>query len=332
MTGSTGFLGTYVLERLRKKYNVEIISRSATDGVRGDLTQWNAGLGDSKPFKKKYSLFLHLAGLYDLQASSTDCFLQNVVATSHALKLSQDLGIPVFVNTSSVAAAINSKRSVVRPQDLDLLTPFPDAYSETKAQTEKMVQTWPKEGPACRINLRPGVIVGPTTGEAIQRIDGPYNGPEIFGKLRGLIEKIPGPIPLPGSASRHIPVIPVDVCADAIVKIVADALENPRTGYFSYHLAPEKGLSIPDFYATVLKNLGFQKRRVQLIRSLPQFVIQKFSEWALRFPEEELNYLLAFPRYDVNDLRPLLGEGWCPEFAEYEQAFWSGYEKYVSNR
>jgi hypothetical protein len=50
------------------------------------------------------------------------------------------------------------------------------------------------------------------------------------------------------------------------------------------------------------------------------------------FPEEQLRYVLKLPLYDSSETQKVLGADWCPEFPQYEKAFWSGYEKYISNR
>lgn len=329
MTGATGFLGRFLRPRLAESFDVVALSRGASANLRGDLTQWNCGLDESP--EGPFAGVLHAAGLYDLDATSEECFFHNVVATSHALKLCQDVDAPVFLNVSSVAAGINAKLPTVRPYDVHMGTPFPDAYSESKAQAEMMIRNW-TGGPRLRVNLRPGVIVGSTDGSAITRIDGPYHAPEVFQQLRAMIEAFPGTLPLPGSEDRRIPLIPVDVCADAIARVTEWAVKTEETGYVSHHLVPKRGLAVNELYEAVLERLSFKNRKFHLVNVLPDFVLKKASNMLLSFPENELTYLLNFPRYDASELDLLLGVDWCPEFSIYQDAFWSGYEKFISNR
>lgn len=332
LTGGTGFLGQHVRPLLEEKFEVDVLSRSAESFLRGDLTRWNAGIEDLEPLRaRKYAAFVHLAGLYDLTATAVDCYLHNVVGTGNALKLCRELGIPVFLNTSSVAAAINSKLPVVKPYDLNFGSPFPDPYSESKAQAEQLLQNW-SDGPRLRVNLRPGVLVGDTRAGRIARIDGPYHAPQAIDRLRPMIENFPAPLPLPGEEGRRLPLVPVDACAAAIARITEWAVASDEEGYRSYHLVPEQGLSVREFYKTVFKHLYIRHRGIRLVDRLPSFLVKKISKWLIRFPERELSYLLSFPKYDTSGAVKILGKDWCPEFPSYERAFWSGYEEHVSDR
>ncbi|MBX3040947.1 MAG: SDR family oxidoreductase [Bdellovibrionaceae bacterium] len=331
VTGGTGFLGRQVVPLLRQSCDVDVLSRSGSSEIKGDLTQWNAGIDAVGSLKGRYQAFLHLAGLYDLRASQTECYLHNVVATNQALRLCQRLEIPVFLNTSSVAAAINVDAEKVNPFQVNLNAAFPDAYSESKAIAEKLIQTW-EGGPRLKINLRPGVLVGDESRGEIERIDGPYYAPIAVGKLKKVLESIPGPLILPGDEARRLPLVPVDACARAIVKIIQASLVSEKSGYQSYHLVPEEGLAIRDFYASVLRHLLIHHRGIKLVHQVPHLLMKKVSKWALGFPEAQLTYLLAFPRYETSMNHEILGADWCPEFSSYERTFWSGYEKFVSNR
>jgi nucleoside-diphosphate-sugar epimerase len=331
VTGGTGFLGKHVVPLLREHFEVDLISRTGKQNIRGDLTRWNAGVDEIAFRRGRYTALLHLAGLYDLSAAPVDCFLQNVVGTTQALRLCRLMDIPVFINTSSVAAAINSKLPVVKPYDLNFGSVFPDAYSESKALAEQNIQNW-TGAPALRVNLRPGVLVGDSKTGAIERIDGPYRAPQSFSRLRALIESFPGPFPLPGDDSKFLPLVPVDACARAIAHIVKWAEETDETGYKSYHLVPERGLPIRDYYKSVFKHLFIRNNGFSLVNQIPQGLLKKISKWTIQLPEEELTYLLSFPKYDTSGTVRMLGNDWCPEFETFERTFWSGYEEFVSNR
>lgn len=333
VTGGTGFLGKFCVPLLRESFDVTLLSRHPeSDGIKGDLSRWNAGVEDPGSLKKKnFAMFVHMAGLYDLNAGPVDCHMNNVAGTSMAMRLATLLEIPIFINTSSVAAAVNSKLPVVKPYDLNFSTPFPDAYSESKALAEQLVQNWP-EGPRLRVNLRPGVLVGDSVSGEIARLDGPYHAAEAVDRVRSVIEASPGPFPLPGNDFVRLPLVPVDACARAIAGICSWFLESKESGYKSYHLVPQVGLPVRDFYRSVLKHMYVRNRGFTLVHRIPDVVLKKISKWMIQFPEEQLHYLMAFPKYDTSGAVKILGESWCPEFASYEKVFWSGYEKFISNR
>jgi UDP-glucose 4-epimerase len=331
VTGGTGFLGTKVVPLLREYADVHVISRNGMTELTGDLTLWNSGLDLNKIKLEKYTALIHMAGLYDLKATAAECSLHNTFGTDNALKITQYGDIPIFINMSSVAAAINRKKTVVNPADTYFQSPFPDAYSETKASCEQTIKYWDKAS-ALRINLRLGILVGDSVDGIIKRIDGPYHAPETIRRLQKTIENFPGAIPLPGSAEVHIPLLPVDIAAKAIIEIFRWSLSTSETGYKSLHLAPRKGLNVLELYEKTFLRLGINNKKINLVEHIPDFLMIKISKGLARFPEEEMKYLLAFPEYDTSATRKLLGENWCPEFSEYEDVFWRGYEKYISNR
>lgn len=331
VSGGTGFLGEKVVPILRQQFDVQVISRSDVTEVRGDLCCWNGNLDIEKLKVEKFDIFLHMAGLYNLAASHVDAFQNNISATGNALKVANLLGIPVFINTSSIAAGINTSLPVVKPYDLNFSKPFPDPYAESKALAERVIQNW-KGDFRLKVNLRLGILVGDTKTGKINRIDGPYHAPFSFSKLKGFIESIPAAVPVPGVLGKKFPLLPVDIAAEAIVKFCQWSITTHETDYKSFHLTPKTGLEIRDLYLSTLKHLFIRASGVRLISRIPKWFLKVFSEFALKLPKEELNYLLLFPHYDSDDTESVLGNGWCPEFKDYEKAFWSGYEKYVSNR
>ncbi|MCX7978617.1 MAG: SDR family oxidoreductase, partial [Bdellovibrionaceae bacterium] len=249
----------------------------------------------------------------------------------NVLRLASELEIPIFINTSSVAAAINSRFDQVRGMDLDLHRPFPDPYSESKARAEKVIQNW--NWPIMfRLNLRLGVLVGDSEQGRIERIDGPYHAAEALRSIRSFVSRWPVALPLPGSEETVLPLVPVDACARAIVKLTEWAIYSGEVGYKSLHLTPTRGVGVRDFYRSVLRHLHLRPKGLILTGRLNQQTVKKIANWAAHLPEEELNYLMNFPNYDTADTEALLGSDWCPEFPDYERVFWSGYEKFVSNR
>lgn len=352
VTGGTGFLGKRAVEYLLKHYHVTVLTRKKVEDhllknrkhkrlkfLQGDLTSWNAGLGSEFLKTHQFDLMLHLAGLYDLRASQADCYMQNVVATNHALALAQRLGISKFIFSSSVAAAINSAFSPVKPGDLQFDQPFPDFYSESKALAEKLIRNW-SGGPTLKINLRLGVLVGDSLTGEIERIDGPYYAFQAFEKLRQVIENWPGFLPLPGKEIQRLPFVPVNVAATAVAQFCDWCLQTDEVGTQAFHLTPTAGVKVREFYQAIfrgqfqgqLRGERQELRKIMLLESLPQDFFKPLIESLLDFPRGELTYLLNFPSYDSSLTRKILGELWCPEFSDYERNLWRGYERFISNR
>lgn len=330
ITGGTGFLGKWLCHFLKNEFEIKIISRNSEDEFKGDLSRWNAGLDiDLIKSKYKFKAMIHLAGLYNFSAPAVDCYLNNLGATKTALNLAKQLDIPLFMNASTVAAAINCNKKTVSPYEINFDQAFPDPYSETKATAEFLIRNW-EDQPFDRVNLRLGVLVGDTQEGKVDRLDGPYKAPVAMKTLKSLYGLLPVQL-WPGQGDRTLPIVPVDSAALAIVNILKWSLQQSKIGYRSFNLTPEQGLKVADFYARVSKYIGLPPHKNVLTGNLPDALVKRSAQWLAGFPASDLHYILNFPKYDSKDTVDVIGN-WCPEFASYERAFWRGYENFVQNR
>jgi nucleoside-diphosphate-sugar epimerase len=270
VSGGTGFLGKQVVPLLKEHGEVVCISRSSPDTIRADLTKWD---GDIKPeeLKGRFDCFVHMAGLYNLRINEFEGYRQNVMGTHSALTISQKAQIPFFVNTSTIAVTMGHKNRVQQANEVDLTVNFPDYYSRSKAIAENMIRFWPGS-PNSRLNLRLGVLVGKQGDGKIQRIDGPYHAAESIRKISNLIKNWKGPVPLPGNERSYIPLLPVDVCAKALVALTVKGLDESWVGLKSLHLTPKKGLTARNLYESIFKHFGLPSS-IKLMPYMPDVVI-----------------------------------------------------------
>ncbi|MCM2321756.1 MAG: SDR family oxidoreductase [Oligoflexia bacterium] len=331
VSGGTGFLGKHVVPLLRQLGEVTCLSRSRPDCLAADLTAWDAGLEDPKTLEGRFDVFLHMAGLYDLRVGQLQAFQQNIGATHTALTLAEKAKIPHFVHISTFAVAIRSSSKVVHPDEINSSHAFPDFYSLSKARAEELVRS---RGGAFRskLILRLAALVGDSREGRIERIDGPYHCPETLRPLKSLLQKLPGPLPLPGHEGRGVPIAPVDAVAGAIVKLCELSRQQDWSGTRAFHLTPTRELTAAQLYRSTLRYLGLSQREVRLVSALPDYVLKEASARLAGLPREELEYLLNSPALDTSETIQLLGRDWCPQFEAYEGAFWKGYSDYVSNR
>lgn len=351
ITGGTGFLGKHLISAIKKAGGpgtvIDCISRSHPNCLNGDLSEWDAKM-DLESLADRYDVLVHLAGLYDLRADLVASLKQNVTTTHNALVIAQKARIPHFVHASTVAVTIGEtgsaserdlKRVGVDPRDpliypdiLDTSRDFPDHYARTKAYAEQLVRLWPTGELRSKLTLRLGILVGDSQEGKIERIDGPYHAARFLDRHRGLIEKYVGSIPLPGNPKKTFPMLPVDVAADAITKLIGISRSENWEGHKSLHLFPSRGMNPKEFYESAMRNLGYRNTEFKLIHSVPKTILKRVTEWVSAIPKEELEYLLSFPRLDVSETEKVLGKDWCPDFSTYEKAFWKGYREYVSHR
>ena len=126
VTGATGFIGRYLVEKLLqrgkpvyalvrktslKKLDALRTTLGATEktliAVPGDLAKKNFGLTDAevKKLKGKIDHVFHLAAIYDLNASADDQKVANVDGTRNAVRFAEAIGAGCFNHVSSIAAA-----------------------------------------------------------------------------------------------------------------------------------------------------------------------------------------------------------------------------------
>lgn len=336
ITGGTGFLGKHLIAALEKAAGpgavIDCISRTNAKHLKGDLTEQDAQM-DLEALTDRYDVLVHLAGLYDLRADLGEAEKQNITATQNALVIAQKARIPHFIHASTVAVTVGEaapERDIITPDILDTSRTFPDHYARTKAHAEKLVRDWPLGNLRSKLNLRLGILVGDTHDGTITRIDGPYHAARFLDRHRALIEKYLRTLPLPGNPKRTLPLLPVDVAAAAITKLIRISRSEGWKGYKSLHLFPSRGVGPKEFYESAMRNLGYKKATFKLIKGVPKLILKRLIEWVSRIPKEELEYLFSFPRLDVSETERILGAGWCPDFSSYEAAFWKGYRDYAS--
>ena len=247
VTGGTGFIGRFLIDRLRarpgdihvlvRKGSVakldELRARWGEDGKRvvavvGDLAKPKLGIApaDLAKLKGKVKHFFHLAALYDLAADAESQEKANIEGTRHAVQAAEAMKAACFHHVSSIAAA-GLYDGVFREDMFEEAEELEHPYFRTKHESEAIVR---KEcGVPWRV-YRPGIVVGDSKTGEIDKIDGPYYFFKLIQKMR---RALPPWMPTIGIEGGRINIVPVD--------FVADALD---------HIAHKKGLDGRCFHLT----------------------------------------------------------------------------------
>jgi len=230
VTGATGFIGRYLVERLLARgARVHVLVRpqsmdkfealrgawgaraSRVVPVAGDLAEPNLGVSktDQRKLGGKVEHLFHLAAIYDLQAGSEAQDAANIVGTDHAMQFAETVQAGCFHLTSSIASA-GLYQGTFRENMFEEASGHEHPYFRTKHESEAMVRHRCKR--PWRV-YRPGIVVGHSQTGHIDKIDGPYYFFKMIQKLR---QSLPPWFPLIGLEGGYINLVPVDYVAAAM--------------------------------------------------------------------------------------------------------------------
>jgi NAD(P)-dependent dehydrogenase (short-subunit alcohol dehydrogenase family) len=247
VTGSTGFIGRFLVERLlAREGTVHVLVREGSadklDRLRGtwgasaervvpvvgDLTTPRLGVADEvvASLRGRIDHVLHLGAVYDLEADAEWARTVNVDGTRHTLEFATAIAAGCVHHVSSIAAA-GRYDGIFREDMFGEATGLTHPYYRTKHEAERVVRT-ESERP-WRV-YRPGIVVGHSETGEIDKVDGPY----FFLPAIEQLARLPEQLPLVGIEGSRVHLVPVDYVADAIDRI---AHLDGRDGQ-TFHLVP----------------------------------------------------------------------------------------------
>lgn len=304
ITGGTGFLGSHLVRLLASQCEVVYVLSRNTENtlfnefknvvlVKGDITNLEvmALEGDErKNILDGLDAVLHAAALYDLSASYSECFLQNVVGTQNILHLlTQMKNLKAFYYISTIAVG-DQKTFFLDENVLPKRAEFHDSYSETKYLAEKIVREAGSFRYVTRI-IRPGIIIGDSQTGEIPKIDGPYYFIEAYKKYSKILKYLPI-VPLSFNPRARLPLIPVDHCAQLISGLVAR--ESFEQKIKCYHLLSQELPTLMEFLADLNEKFGLKTYYLPVKENHLHNSLLKI----LGIPEEVLPFMFSKISYD----------------------------------
>jgi NAD(P)-dependent dehydrogenase (short-subunit alcohol dehydrogenase family) len=356
VTGATGFIGRYLVERLldrdghiyvlvregSQERMDELIGRwDAHDRVTkvvGDLQEPNLGVSDEQvaELKGKVDHFFHLAAMYDMTADDESNEKLNVAGTRHAVELANAIDAGIFHHTSSVAAA-GLYKGLYREDMFDEGQKLPSAYHRTKFESEKIARE--EVQGAWRV-YRPAIVVGDSRTGEMDKIDGPYY---FFKAIQRLRHFLPEWFPLLGPELGYTNIVPVDYVAAAMDHIA----HEPDLDGQAFHLTSPKsqrsGEVLNEFAKAAHAPQMVMRIDKRLIDALPTGVVgmlmkvpqmrevRKTVLADFGIPEEVLENVALVPQFDTRDTeRALKGSGIeVPELHGYAEKLWDFWERHL---
>lgn len=358
VTGATGFIGRFVVERLltRKAAQVYVLIRESSadkfealkarfpdaadrlHAVWGDITTPGLVTGANPASNGGgFDHVFHLAAVYDLDMDDETADRVNNEGTRNVVNFVNALGGKAILHhTSSIAVAGEDFVGKFTEEMFDEGQPLKHPYYRTKFQSEAIVRD---ECTAPFRIYRPGVVVGSSQTGEMDKVDGPYY---FFKTIQKLRDNLPRWLPLLGVEGGRVPIVPVDYVADAMVTIA----HKPGLDGQAFCLIQSHQPTVGELIKTLLEAAhgpdiakSFELPRLpgpmkdlaqQLAGRVPGNVRKKVSQ-AIGVPISALSAVGNRAVYDDKNARAALKgtDVHCPDLKDYAGKLWEYWELHL---
>lgn len=329
ITGSTGFIGQKIVrELLEQNHQLFLLIRPESKekarkmyGENDKISYISGDITKTDVIQNIYSVVnqldevdtvLHLAALYNLEASYKEAYEQNVIGTQNIILLLDKMkNVKHFHYYSTYAVnpiidGATHEDFLVKDDKL-----FTDFYALTKNHAEHLIRS--KKNSHYKIVIhRPGVIIGDSQNGSFEKIDGPYFLFEVVRKIKDLgVTNLTIPfLPLPIHQDANIPVLPIDVLAKWSVEIMNNP---PKENIRCYHLVPEQKIRSIDFLEASLDLLQIRTRVIPLT----YYRIMDHFFPLVKIPKETLFYMNQRTIFDQTNLKTDYPDLKSPSYQQY---------------
>ena len=285
ITGSTGFIGRHLLERLindgfkttcivRKTSDVSFLKTNNIDLVYADITDYESFKQSIKNLE--IDVLIHCAA-YVKNKNSSLLFKVNVKGTENVCRICIEQNIERMIYLSSVAVVSGNE---IVPLHENLPYKATNLYGFSKIEAEKVVLNYRKNRGLKVYILRPCMVYG--EGE-----------PHAFGLLLRLLKLRLLPIVGKGDKKLHL------VYVKNVVEAVMKGLNNPIALEGTYFVADEEVLSTKEIFELICKYLNTSPPY-----RLPSFLLPFLK--CIPFINKRINFFLKDRVYNTNRIKSLL--------------------------
>jgi polyketide synthase len=303
VSGATGFLGGYLLGKLREKgYRVRALARETSDIsglVRDGFDICKGDVTDRQSLRRAMAgqqLVFHTAGKVSDWGSRHEFWQANVEGTANVIAASREAGVRRLVHVSSLTVLGLPRTG--RP--VDESTPYGDAlgdfYTTSKIAGEKLVREAHTPGGLETVVVRPGVIWGP--GDTT-----------IFPRLAGLLRR--RQLFFIGGGKNQVGISHVENLSQGLIL----AATVPAAAGHVYHLTDGETLTERDLFCAFAAALGVPAPRFSLPFTAAYF-LAAMMEWMARLRKAAtppaltrygIRLVASDSRYDISKAQKELG-------------------------
>lgn len=291
VTGSTGFLGSRIVETLMVKgFKVRAFVRKTSKLDKLKSLGAELCVGDIADLASLMLAFdgmdyiVHAAA--DTEGSTEAGNISTIQGTKNVLTLCKEMGVKklVYISSCSVYGVADYKKGYVVTEDssLERAPEARGAYSNAKFQAEKVVLEAMEENACPIVCLRPGTIFGPG-GEIYTPMMGFSMGTRLFGVI--------------GNGKFVLPLVYIDNLVDAIIT----AIEKEESSGKIYNVVDPDNLTKKQYAELLLKKLYPGSRCFYIPYSLLYVTVffQEILTWILMRKPFLTRYRLASSQKNV---------------------------------
>lgn len=254
VTGSSGFIGSLLCERLAKDdfevrgFDSRCMADKSFECITGDIRNHDLLL----EAVNSVDIVVHLIAMHhDFGISDEEYFEINEKGTKDLLRCCSEVGIKKFVFYSSVAVYGTKKD----PTDEKTL-PNPDTpYGKSKLAAEKIVESWQKENASRQV-----IIIRPTV------VFGPNNYANVYNLINQIYHKR---FRMVGDGNNIKSVAYVENLVDATRFLI----KHIQSGLHVYNYSDEPHMSVKEIVKTIAENAKISIPK----RSLPLWLALRFG-------------------------------------------------------
>ncbi|MBN1462100.1 MAG: SDR family oxidoreductase [Paludibacteraceae bacterium] len=329
LTGSTGLLGSYLLNQLL--YNdigtdVEIVAlcrgktqkiaqkrvfdtlrkipstksahkaSSVLTVVRGDITKKKLGLSEKvyNNLIERVNLVYHSAALAEFNIPLPIIRKANVMGTRNVLEFAlacQKKNDFKRVHYISTVAVAGDRNGTFRENQLNIGQKFNNTYERTKFEAEKLIATYRDRGLSITV-YRPAIIVGDSKTGYTNNLKMFYQPLHLFSL--GLFKEIPA------DKNTIYSFVPADYAADAIIRISSsDNIDRSST----YHIANPNMVGFDYVMDTASRYFGF--RQPNFIKNR-EFCVKSFTPLQHSLLDPFIPYFYYKMRFNTENANNIL--------------------------
>ncbi|WP_305832162.1 UDP-glucose 4-epimerase family protein [Photobacterium leiognathi] len=292
ITGTSGFVGSFLLNRIRNKHEVSIINRKLDKNFEGQQAVFSSfnGLSINNDFFNKIDCIIHCAARVHIMNDSSSNPLDeyravNTVGTLNLARQAIEAGVKRFIFISSIK--VNGESTQLdKPFKFDDQCLPEDFYGQSKSEAEEQLLKLAHETGLEVVIIRPTLVYGPGVKAN-------------FASLLNLVSKgLPLPFGCIKDNKRSL------VSVDNLIDLIVTCIDHPKAANQVFLVSDDNDVSTSEMVQQMAKALGKSQWQLPIPNAFYRLVGKVTGK------EDVINRLLGSLQVDITHTKDTLG--WKP--------------------